>query len=294
MPNFIDLTGRRFGHWLVLQCDAAEVNGKIKWLCRCDCGEVKSVAGGNLRQGLTTSCGCFQKKDASERFTTHGKSKARVYRIWLTMRRRCYEPAFKGYPDYGGRGIAVCDRWRNSFENFLADMGEPTEGLTIDRINVNGNYEPANCRWATYLTQGRNKRNNRFINYQGKTQTLSAWAEEKGLTVTAICRRLQLGWDIARALETPVDHTTWEDKFRSVITEVIAQNANLPLPVIRQKLREAFELQENTTNHSLIAWRIEARKQLIATGLLRPSAATQGGIKHPKTGEIVNLKVPVV
>lgn len=153
----IDLTGRVFGR-LTVQ-GKGEVKGHHRmWQCLCECGASKAVRSDHLTRGLVVSCGCYWAQRRVEANTTHGMSETRVYRIWKDMRNRCH---YEKYPErhlYGGRGIEVCERWRWSFENFLADMGVPADHLSIDRIDVNGNYEPGNCRWATALEQSQNKR----------------------------------------------------------------------------------------------------------------------------------------
>ena len=160
MPAFKNITGQRFGRLVVLQQD--DTRSRIRWLCRCDCSKECSVSGSNLRTAAVRSCGCLLHEFLTTRFLTHGESKGinktAEYRCWVAMHTRCTNPKQRAWKHYGGRGIRVCERW-NSFENFLADMGrKPTSQHSIDRIDVNGNYEPLNCRWATPVQQVRNRR----------------------------------------------------------------------------------------------------------------------------------------
>lgn len=157
--NFIDILGQRFGRLRVLAF-AESVSGTAFWKCVCDCGAVKSISGRYLRAGLTRSCGCLQKEINRARLTTHGQSDTVEFIIWWAMINRCENRNFVGWQYYGGRNIKVCERWRHSFANFLADMGRrPGPGYSLDRYPDNdGNYEPGNVRWATRLQQNRNRR----------------------------------------------------------------------------------------------------------------------------------------
>ncbi len=154
---------QRFGRLVVVREEGRHpTSGAITYLCRCDCGNEVVVASIGLHHGATTSCGCLRKERAANaiRARGHGMSNTPTWYTWFSMRQRCRLTTMRCYPRYGGRGISVCERWE-SFENFLADMGERPEGKTIDRINVNGNYEPSNCRWATDAEQRANRRDSR-------------------------------------------------------------------------------------------------------------------------------------
>lgn len=174
--------------------------------CVCDCGSVKRYRLCSMRSGGTVSCGCFAKEVASESARTHGLSSSVEYGIWSNMIRRCNNENDANYHNYGGRGIAVCDRWRQSFSAFYEDMGaRPSVKHSIDRINNNGNYEPSNCRWATAKEQSRNKRMNYLVEYNGETKCVSEWAEVYGFKPSILYNRLvKQGWPFEKAVSWPV------------------------------------------------------------------------------------------
>ena len=155
MNNIIeDLTNKKFGRWTVLE-RVPNKNGAVYWKCKCDCGVIKEVKSSNLKLGNSKSCGCLSRELSSERMKIHGGRKTRLYEIWYNMRQRCYNSNIESYKNYGGRGIIVCDEWKNdfvSFRNWALSNGY-TESLTLDRIDVNKNYYPENCRWVSQLIQ---------------------------------------------------------------------------------------------------------------------------------------------
>lgn len=156
MKRPYDLTGHRFGALVCLMQGERTLSGKVTWLCQCDCGNTITRQADNLKiGGDKSSCGCIHRGNYSHGHSIGGPSS--TYGIWCAMKRRCTNPEGADWDNYGGRGITVCDRWMNSFENFLVDMGCRPDGLSIDRINVNGNYEPDNCRWADSFEQAANK-----------------------------------------------------------------------------------------------------------------------------------------
>jgi hypothetical protein len=166
MPPHRDLTGSTFGRLRVVQ--RAEIrNGCSWWHCQCECGTQTTVPIGSLQSGRTKSCGCLQDSQRSrmgQANKTHGKTKTAEYRIWAHMKQRCHNPKDEAFIDYGGRGITVCPRWFDSFENFLADMGHrPSAEHSIDRIDSDGLYAPDNCRWATFSEQNKNRSFNRKL-----------------------------------------------------------------------------------------------------------------------------------
>lgn len=176
------------------------MRGDALWLCECECGTLKTVRGNSLRAGTTQSCGCSHKEKGKKCHYKHGMCNSKTYRAWASMKRRCYRQDDHHYGCYGGRGIKVCERWLNSFENFVCDMGECPEGFSLDRIDVNGDYEPSNCRWTDIYTQSNNKRNNVYLEYKGERKTISVWAKELRINRNTLYSRIhQYKWDIEKA-----------------------------------------------------------------------------------------------
>lgn len=172
-----DLTGQRFNQWTVLGFSHF-LGTRYYWDCRCDCGTEKKILSPSLKNGDSKSCGCHRDKLASERALTHGMTKTPEHSAWISMRSRCSNPKVPNFPNYGGRGIKVCERW-DSFELFLQDMGKkPSNSHSLDRKEVDGNYEPGNVRWATKQEQTDNRRCSKTIPMMGRNQSLAAWCRE--------------------------------------------------------------------------------------------------------------------
>lgn len=168
------------------------------WKCICDCGGVTFTSSSSLTKGNTKSCGCLRSELLTKTYTKHGMTSSRVYQIWLGMRKRCNNEKSSRYKFYGAKGIKVCERWNASFDNFLEDMGEPKEGQSIDRINVYGNYEPNNCRWASSAEQHRNTSKTRNITFNGSTLCLKDWADKLGISCATLAYRLD-NWTLEKA-----------------------------------------------------------------------------------------------
>lgn len=209
--NFKDITGLVVGRLTVVRFSRINNSGRASWICVCQCGNEREVRSEKLldKKRPTSSCGCYAKEVSAKngREThTHQKSHSPEYYSWQGMKRRCEDEGVRGYERYGGRGIKVCDRWRNSFEAFYEDMGpKPGKTHTIDRIDNDGNYEPGNCQWATKKTQSRNTRTNVFVTYQGRVVSFVELCEISGKSRSTIKNRLNRGWSIEDAVSKPVD-----------------------------------------------------------------------------------------
>ena len=205
--RFEDLTNKKFGK---LTAKKLLVNKK-KWLCKCDCGNIIEVYPCNLKSGKSTSCGCFQKEQLKSRVFKHGLRKTKLYSVWANMKQRCLNKKNDHYKNYGGRGIKICKEWldkENGFMNFYTwamengyNENAKFQQCTIDRIDVNGNYEPNNCRWITNKEQALNRTTNEILTYKGESKTIYEWSLETGISSSTISARIKkYHWTTERAL----------------------------------------------------------------------------------------------
>lgn len=201
MWNRLELSGKRFGKLTVIKYSHT-YNSKAYWLCLCDCGKQTTLNTSALKSGNTKSCGCLHAEIMTRIKTTHGLSKTAVYKKYLHMIERCYNTTDKNYHNYGGRGIVVCARWlgQGGFSRFIEDMKIPESGLELDRINVNGNYEPENCRWVNHKEQCYNKRSNIHVTVFDITSVLKNICSILGMDYKTVHMRYKLGWPMTAAL----------------------------------------------------------------------------------------------
>lgn len=209
--KIVDITGVKFGRLLAIKKVGIINNGAL-WACKCDCGNEKNVSLQHLRNGDTQSCGCLAKERASirgkapnnigDRMRTHGDRRSKLYNVWSGMKRRCNNKNSTHYNDYGGRGIKVCESW-NEYINFKewAVSNGYEEGLTIERVDVNKNYEPDNCKWATWIEQQNNKRNTKRYLFEGEMYTLRQLSEMSGINKRTLAGRLERGWPVEKIMD---------------------------------------------------------------------------------------------
>lgn len=203
MPGKLkDMTGRKFGRLTVLRF--SHMIGKHSyWVCRCECGNSHTTRSDSLKSGAVKSCGCLNQE---AKVIKHGLSRTKIYHVWAAMKNRCTNPNDRNYHHYGGRGIQICDDWLNNFETFYkwAISNGYREGLEIDRIDNEGNYEPGNCKWVSRKDQCNNRRVNRKITFNGKTQTITQWAKETGINENTLYARIvRFNWTLEKALTSP-------------------------------------------------------------------------------------------
>lgn len=201
----IDITGKRYGKLTAIKLDHIEhvATGTVHyWLYKCDCGNEKVIRKGEVSQGGSQSCGCYLRESVRERATKHGDSETRLYDIYRGIKRRCLNPKFKHYKDYGGRGIKICDEWLEDYLNFKewAINNGYSDNLTIERIDFNGNYEPNNCKWIPLSEQPKNTRRCRFITINGIKHTIKEWAKYLNLSYSTLIYRMKKNKNYIREL----------------------------------------------------------------------------------------------
>jgi len=195
----IELTGKRFGRLTVVARDGSDSFGEATWRCRCECGSDVVVRGYKLRVGATQSCGCYNRDRQADLHHRHGhrRVRSREYLAWANAKQRCSDPRSTSYRHYGGRGILMCEAWANDFATFLRDMGPCPPRYQIDRINVNGAYEPGNCRWASTRVQSGNRRNNHYVEMYARDGDRVV-ADGERMSLTEAARRLQVSPDLVK------------------------------------------------------------------------------------------------
>jgi hypothetical protein len=197
--NRIDLTGKVFSRLTVISVGGRK-GSKLLWRCSCVCGSTTEVEGRHLRSGAQVSCGCYRSENSRIRSTRHGLG-ARASQVWRDMLARCYNENCAAYPNYGGRGVTVCDRWRESLLSFVKDMGQPPVGMELDRRDNNGNYEPDNCRWVTHTVNCSNTRRSVLFEVDGQQVNIPELARRAGINKSTLYDRVRrLGWPLDRAL----------------------------------------------------------------------------------------------
>ena len=213
------LVGQTFNRLTVVERAGSNKNGSALWLCRCSCGGATTLRTADLTKGHTKSCGCLAKETSralclkrNPTRVSHGMTGTSEYQIWKNILARCRNANAPNHHNYGGRGITVCDRWLESFENFYADMGDrPSKQHTLDRIDNDGPYSPENCRWATWDVQYRNRRQTVSITYDGETKCRKDWCQEYGVDESTFAQRLSRGWDVGTALKAPPYYQFFRD-----------------------------------------------------------------------------------
>uniref|UniRef100_A0A6H2A0Y7 HNH endonuclease n=1 Tax=viral metagenome TaxID=1070528 RepID=A0A6H2A0Y7_9ZZZZ len=239
MSKVIDLIGKKFGRLTVIERLESDKLGRLYWKCKCECGNFTSVLGLSLRYNHTKSCGCLKEEKSKTSNLKHGKTKTRLHGIWVNMRERCHNKNNYKYEDYGGRGIEICHEWDDFMVFYEWSMSNGyQDNLTIDRIDNDGNYEPFNCRWTTMKVQNTNKRTNRNIEFNGKTQCITEWAKE--LNIPLSTRISKYNMDIDKALTLPKKKYTKTTITHKGKTQSVSQWA-----------------KEKNMSYSLLCWRLK-------------------------------------
>lgn len=209
MPKRIEVkVGKEYGRLSIIK-EVEQKKNRRRFLCQCDCGNIKTIDLSKLRTGNTKSCGCLQSESRSISSRTHGLCHHPLYSVWASMKARCYNKNLPTYHCYGGRQIAICEEWLEFVPFYEWAMGHGyRKGLTIERVENSGNYEPDNCTWIPPEQQARNKRTNKIITYNGKSMLLIDWGKETGLGIVVLCKRFLRGWSVEKALNTPLQNNS--------------------------------------------------------------------------------------
>lgn len=242
MPRYFDLTGQVFGRLTVLRNIPTPGKSGSKWQCLCSCGEIREVMSQPLRNGMTKSCGCLNREMCIKMATTHGQWNHPLFKTWEGMVARCTQSQNKDWLRYGGRGIKVCDSWLESPEKFFEDMGTRPHRASLDRIDVNGNYEPGNCRWATTMEQGSNKRSNSFFNIGGELLHLAEVSRRYNIAEATFSRRIKTGMSTEDAVGIavrPINQMLTIDGV-SKNFPAWAKHAGITVATIRNRLRKGW------------------------------------------------------
>lgn len=243
MSKPLNLIGKRFGLLTVVERKPSDAKGQSMWLCRCDCGNEKIIRGHDLTQGKTQSCGCTRKYNCG--LYKHGLSHTRLHGIWRNIKGRCYNPNNPCYQHYGGRGITVCDEWKNDFQKFYDWSMENgyQENLSIDRIDANGAYSPQNCRWADSITQANNKRNNKVFTAYGKTMTVAQWSRETGVKYGDIQNRLNYGYSFEEAIDPNFTRIYFKNAENRKVHDLCVERG-VPYGLVIQRVQHGWDIEK--------------------------------------------------
>lgn len=239
----LDLVGKRFGLLTVIERRGSDKNGQSMWLCRCDCGTEKIIRGHDLKGG-TKSCGCSRRYNTG--LYKHGLSHTRIHSIWRSIKDRCYNENNQDYNSYGGRGIAVCDEWKNDFLSFYRWALESgyEEALTIDRIDVNAGYSPENCRWASMAEQSNNRRNNKLFTLNGRTMTLAEWSKVAGVKYGDIQNRLRYGYSFEEAINPNFKRVyQCKNEFNEKLSQMCKERG-VSYKLVSQRVRSGWDVEK--------------------------------------------------
>lgn len=242
MPKKLDLTGRKYGQLTVIKEHGKDHRG-YTWLCKCDCGEENIIAvGDDLRSGHKTSCGCLRWQGTPK----HGLSDSAIRQAYYNMKKRCDHPKNKSYKNYGGRGITYCEKWK-TFKGFLDDMLESYEvGLSLDRIDVNGNYNKENCRWADKIVQANNTRTNHIVEYKGEKLTIAELCRKYHVNYSLLNDRINEGWEIEKALCEKTREVITYNGVTKTVAE-FAENYGMTYHQLKKRLMRGWEIERALT-----------------------------------------------